>query len=58
MDKKMSSRKLGPRVVTLAIILMAAGFVFLIQPFAMFLYSISFSIILIGVILMNVGSHL
>lgn len=58
MDKKPTTRHLGPQVVTIAIILMAVGFVFLIQPFAIFLYSISFTTILIGVILMNVGSHL
>ena len=58
MDTKASKKGLGPTVVTLAIVLMAIGFIFLIQPFAMILYTIGFPIILIGVILINVGSHL
>jgi hypothetical protein len=58
MDTKRTNKKLGPRVVTIAIILMAVGFVFLIQPFTMTLYSIGFPIILLGVICINVGSHL
>ena len=58
MEKKTTKKKLGPQVVTIAIVLMAVGFVFLIQPFTMTLYSIGFPIILIGVILINVGAHL
>jgi hypothetical protein len=58
MEKKIAKKKLGPQVVTIAIILMAIGFLFLIQPFTIFLYSIGFPIILIGVICINVGAHL
>ena len=58
MDKKLTKKKLGPRVVTIAIILMAVGFIFLIQPFTIFLYTIGFPIILVGVICINVGAHL
>jgi hypothetical protein len=58
MEKKLAKKKVGPQVVTLSIILMAVGFVFMIQPFFMVLYSISFTILLLGVILINVGSHL
>jgi hypothetical protein len=58
MEKKLAKKKVGPQVVTLSIILMAVGFVFMIQPFSMVLYSISFTILLLGVILINVGSHL
>ena len=58
MDKKFTKKDLGPRVVTLAIILMAVGFIFLIQPFTISLYTIGFPIILVGVICINVGAHL
>ena len=58
MEKKIAKKNMGPQVVTLAIILMAIGFLFLIQPFTIFLYSIGFPIILIGVICINVGAHL
>ena len=58
MEKIITKKKLGPQVVTLAILLMAVGFIFLIQPFTIFLYSIGFPIILIGVICINVGAHL
>ena len=51
-------KRLGPRLVTLAIVLMAVGFIFLIQPFTMALYTVSFPILLAGVILINVASHL
>jgi hypothetical protein len=58
MDKKLTKKNLGPRVVTLSIILMAIGFIFLIQPFTISLYTIGFPIILVGVICINVGAHL
>lgn len=58
MDKNLHRKKLGPRLVTLSIVLMAIGFIFLIQPFAMALYSVSFPILLIGVILINIASHI
>ena len=58
MDRKITKKKLGPRMVTVAIILMAVGFIFLIQPLSLTLYSISFTILLLGVILINVFSHI
>lgn len=58
MNKKITNKKWGPQVVTISIILMAVGFIFLIQPFTMFLYTLGFPIILIGVICINVGAHL
>ncbi len=58
MNKNVSKKKLGPQLVTLSIILMAVGFIFLIQPFTMALYSVSFPILLAGVILINIASHL
>lgn len=58
MNKNASKKKLGPQLVTLSIVLMAVGFIFLIQPFAMALYSVSFPILLAGVILINIASHL
>jgi hypothetical protein len=58
MNKNASKKRIGPQLVTLSIILMAVGFIFLIQPFAMVLYSISFPILLAGVVLINIASHL
>ena len=58
MDNKLTKKKLGPQVVTISIVLMAVGFIFQIQPFTMFLYSIGFPIILLGVIGFIVGAHL
>lgn len=58
MNANPGKRKIGPQLVTLSIVLMAVGFIFLIQPFAMALYTISFPILLAGVILINVASHL
>ncbi len=58
MNTNLPKKKLGPRLVTLSIILMAVGFIFLIQPFTMLLYSWSFPILLAGVILINIASHM
>ena len=58
MNTNIPKKKLGPRLVTLSIVLMAIGFILLIQPFAMILYTWSFLILLIGVILINIASHM
>ena len=58
MDTKSTKKSLGPTIVTISIVLMALGFLLLIQPFALVLYTIGFPVILIGVILINVGSHM
>jgi len=57
-EKPVIKKSKGPQIVTIAIVMMSVGFIFMIQPFAMFLYTIGFPIILIGVILINVGSHM
>jgi len=41
-----------------AITLILVGFLMMIQPFAMIFYTIGFSVILSGVILFNIVSHL
>jgi hypothetical protein len=58
MNNNVGKKRIGPQLVTLSIVLMAVGFIFLIQPFTIVLYSVSFPILLIGVILINVASHL
>jgi hypothetical protein len=58
LDIPVAKKSKGPLLVTIAIVLMATGFIFMIQPFVMFLYTIGFPIILAGVILINVGSHM
>ncbi len=57
-DKPVIKKSRGPQIVTIAIVMMALGFILMIQPFALFLYTIGFPLILIGVILINVGSHM
>jgi len=58
LDTPVVKKSKGPLLVTIAIVLMSVGFIFMIQPFVMFLYTIGFPIILAGVILINVGSHM
>ena len=41
-----------------AVALILIGFLMMIQPFAMILYTLGFSVILSGVILFNIVSHL
>jgi hypothetical protein len=57
-EKPTTKKSKGPLLVTISIVLMSIGFIFMIQPFAMFLYTIGFPIILAGVILINIGSHM
>jgi hypothetical protein len=58
LDQPVVKKSKGPLLVTISIVLMSVGFIFMIQPFVMFLYTIGFPIILAGVILINVGSHM
>lgn len=51
-------RRIGLFLVYLSIAMILIGFVAMIQPFVMALYSVSFSIILAGVVLYNIGAHL
>lgn len=57
-EKPVIKKSKGPQIVTIAIVMMAVGFIFMIQPFFLFLYTIGFPIILAGVILINIGSHM
>lgn len=51
-------RKVGIYGEYLAIALILIGFLMMIQPFALVIYTVGFSVILSGVILFNIVSHL
>ena len=53
-----SRENLGPRLVTLSIVLIVLGFIMLVQPFLLGFYTYGFSVILSGVILFNIASHM
>jgi hypothetical protein len=58
-EKNMISRaNLGSLLVKLSIGLILVGFVMTVQPFLMGAYTYGFSVILAGVILFNIASHL
>ncbi len=50
-------KKFGIYGDSVAIILIIVGFLMMIQPFTIVLYSYGFTVILSGVILFNVSSH-
>ena len=50
-------KKLGVILVNVCIILIIVGFLMIIQPFTLSLYTMGFSVILSGVILFNIVSH-
>lgn len=50
--------QLGPQLIQLSIALIVIGFVMLVQPFAMILYTYGFGVVLSGVVLFNVAAHL
>jgi len=52
------SAKIGPLLVKLSIALIVIGFVMLVQPFLMVFYTYGFGVVLSGVILFNIASHL
>jgi len=51
-------RRIGLILVYLSIAMILIGFASMIQPFTMLLYTAGFPIILGGVVLYNVASHL
>jgi hypothetical protein len=53
-----TSLKLGPMLVNLAIALILIGFVMMVQPFLMIAYTYGFAVILSGVVLFNIASHM
>ena len=53
-----TKHRIGLKLVNLSIALILLGFAGLIQPFAQVLYQAGFPLILAGVILFNVASHL
>lgn len=50
-------RKIGVNGDYLAMALIIIGFLMMIQPFTIVLYSYGFTVILLGVILFNITSH-
>jgi hypothetical protein len=56
MMQKRSKTGIYGEMVAIALIII--GFLMMVQPFAMILYTLGFSVILSGVILFNVVSHL
>ena len=54
MDKKRLRRILD----WLAMVLVFVGFVMLCQPFALVIYSYGFTVVLAGVVLLNVAGHM
>ena len=54
----MKKGKLGPSLVNLSIALIIIGFIMLVQPVSMVLYTYGFGVVLSGVVLFNVASHL
>lgn len=55
---KTKSKKLGETIVNISFALILIGFVSMVQPFTMILYSYGFTVILAGVILLNIGAHM
>ena len=53
----MKTNTLGEKLELLAYILVIIGFVAMLQPFAMVLYTYGFNVVLAGVILMNIAPH-
>lgn len=49
---------IGPLLVQLSFALIIIGFVMLVQPFLMILYTYGFGVVLSGVVLFNIASHL
>ena len=50
-------KKFGIYGDNIAIVLIIIGFLMMVQPITMVLYSFGFSVILIGVVLFNITSH-
>jgi hypothetical protein len=53
----MKTNTLGEKLELLAYILVIIGFVSMLQPFTMVLYTYGFNVVLAGVILMNIAPH-
>ena len=51
-------RKIGPLLCNISMAMIVIGFLMMIQPFTILLYTYGFSFILGGVILFNIASHL
>jgi hypothetical protein len=54
----MNTKKVARNLDNLAMAMVVIGFIGMCQPFTMVLYSYGFTVILIGVILLNVAGHM
>jgi hypothetical protein len=58
LENDMKKKQLGALLVKVSIALIIIGFLMLVQPLTMVLYTYGFGVVLSGVVLFNIASHL